>query len=220
MAIERVSNLEFKKWTELRDAIEKLYNDGFYDKLVSVHDNQYRIHNNLRFLPWHRVYLLKFERALRTIDSSLSIPYWDWENDIGKLDGFEDFHDITGAKRHFGNPWFIDGIDIDNDIMSEISFQGFSVALEGGPHNAGHNWMGGTDSNGVSGDMRTMRSPNDPAFWLHHAQVDHLWAVWQQGHPDALATDLSAEDRLLDPWQNEFSVESVNDISTLGYIYK
>ena len=110
MEIERVSNLEFKKWTELRDAIEKLYNDGFYDKLVSVHDNQYRIHNNLRFLPWHRVYLFKFERALRTIDSSLSIPYWDWETDIGKLDGFEDFHDITGAKRHFGNPWFIDGI--------------------------------------------------------------------------------------------------------------
>ena len=111
-------------------------------------------------------------------------------------------------------------LNLGSDIMSETSFQGFSVALEGGPHNAGHNWMGGTDSNGISGDMRTMRSPNDPAFWLHHAQVDHLWAVWQQGHPGALATGLSAEDRLLDPWENEFSVETVNDISTLGYIYK
>jgi hypothetical protein len=22
-------------------------------------------------------------------------------------------------------------------------------------------------------------SPNDPLFWLHHANVDRLWAIWQ-----------------------------------------
>ncbi len=28
-------------------------------------------------------------------------------------------------------------------------------------------------------------SPNDPLFFLHHAQVDRLWALWQLRHPDA-----------------------------------
>jgi tyrosinase len=22
-------------------------------------------------------------------------------------------------------------------------------------------------------------SINDPLFWMHHAQVDHVWAIWQ-----------------------------------------
>ena len=39
-------------------------------------------------------------------------------------------------------------------------------------HNAAHNFVGGH----MAGDF----SPNDPAFWLHHANVDRLWARWQE----------------------------------------
>jgi tyrosinase len=39
-------------------------------------------------------------------------------------------------------------------------------------HNAGHNFVGGHMSN-------PRVSPNDPVFWLHHANVDRLWANWQ-----------------------------------------
>ena len=35
----------------------------------------------------------------------------------------------------------------------------------------------------VGGQMATERSPADPLFWLHHANVDRLWARWQQQHP-------------------------------------
>jgi tyrosinase len=38
-------------------------------------------------------------------------------------------------------------------------------------HNRGHNFIGGHMSTGFS--------PNDPVFWLHHANVDRLWANWQ-----------------------------------------
>lgn len=38
-------------------------------------------------------------------------------------------------------------------------------------HNTGHNFIGGHMSGGFS--------PNDPVFWLHHANVDRLWANWQ-----------------------------------------
>ena len=38
-------------------------------------------------------------------------------------------------------------------------------------HNAGHRFVGGHMSGGFS--------PNDPVFWMHHANVDRLWARWQ-----------------------------------------
>lgn len=45
-------------------------------------------------------------------------------------------------------------------------------ALAGRTHNAGHNVIGG--------HMAGSFSPNDPAFYLHHANVDRIWANWQQ----------------------------------------
>ncbi|RDW57779.1 tyrosinase [Coleophoma crateriformis] len=42
-----------------------------------------------------------------------------------------------------------------------------------GVHTAGHFTMGGDPS----GDI--FASPGDPAFWLHHAQIDRTWWIWQ-----------------------------------------
>jgi Common central domain of tyrosinase. len=38
-------------------------------------------------------------------------------------------------------------------------------------HNQVHLWVGG--------DMLVGTSPNDPVFFLHHCNVDRLWAEWQ-----------------------------------------
>src|SRR5262249_45000154 len=38
-------------------------------------------------------------------------------------------------------------------------------------HNRVHNWVGGS--------MLAMSSPNDPVFWLLHANLDRLWAAWE-----------------------------------------
>jgi tyrosinase len=43
-------------------------------------------------------------------------------------------------------------------------------------HNRVHLWVGG--------DMLPHTSPNDPVFFLHHCNVDRLWARWQSMHPD------------------------------------
>ncbi|KAK3361474.1 hypothetical protein B0T24DRAFT_562168 [Lasiosphaeria ovina] len=50
----------------------------------------------------------------------------------------------------------------------------FNVELDipGGLHSSGHFQMGG-----ISLDI--FASPADPVFWLHHAQIDRLWAIWQ-----------------------------------------
>ena len=48
-------------------------------------------------------------------------------------------------------------------------------SAHGGMHNGVHGWVGG--------DMGYMTSPNDPIFFMHHAQIDRLWAIWQRKHP-------------------------------------
>lgn len=42
-------------------------------------------------------------------------------------------------------------------------------------HNLVHRWTGG--------NMLRMTSPNDPVFFLHHAQIDRMWSIWQRKVP-------------------------------------
>lgn len=41
-------------------------------------------------------------------------------------------------------------------------------------HNDTHIWVGQT--------MLDQSSPNDPVFWLHHANIDRLWCKWQEAN--------------------------------------
>jgi tyrosinase len=52
--------------------------------------------------------------------------------------------------------------------------------LEGLPHNNVHNCIGGYPQlgNGPYGNMTNFLSPVDPIFFLHHANMDRLWARW------------------------------------------
>lgn len=42
-------------------------------------------------------------------------------------------------------------------------------------HNVVHVWVGG--------DMGPGTSPNDPVFFLHHGNIDRIWATWQHANP-------------------------------------
>ncbi|KAI0197510.1 putative tyrosinase [Astrocystis sublimbata] len=52
----------------------------------------------------------------------------------------------------------------------------FLLMLEDGPHSA--------IPIIVRGDFSRFTAPNDPIFFLHHAQLDRLWWQWQSAHPD------------------------------------
>ncbi|MEU9290854.1 tyrosinase family protein [Streptomyces sp. NPDC048275] len=63
---------------------------GEYDEFVRMHiayfspDGEHKrrtAHMAPSFLPWHRRFLLDLERALRRVDSSVTVPYWDWTRD-------------------------------------------------------------------------------------------------------------------------------------------
>ena len=40
-------------------------------------DNWFKVHFGSAFLPWHRHFLLRFERELQSVDSRVTLPYWD-----------------------------------------------------------------------------------------------------------------------------------------------
>ena len=54
--------------------------------------------------------------------------------------------------------------------------------LEAKPHNSVHRCVGSLDCNFVDrrGFMTDMLSPVDPIFFLHHANMDRLWDVWER----------------------------------------
>ena len=73
--------------------------------------------------------------------------------------------------RDFGG-----GMDID---------QSFGI-LDMDPHNTMHLWIGGAPKGGppAGGLMgNNLTAAFDPIFWAHHANVDRIWALWQERHP-------------------------------------
>ncbi|WP_405800157.1 tyrosinase family protein [Streptomyces halstedii] len=85
-----------------------------------------------------------------------------------------------------------------------------------GVHNMVHQWVGGA--------MEPPSSPNEPAFFLHHCNLDRLWAEWRQRHPGAPYVPVSGAppgsnlSDVLPPW-NERTIADLLDHRALGYQY-
>ena len=50
---------------------------GALGPMVDIHANAiHQMHGNPRFLPWHRIYLLRLEELLMAVDPTVCLPYW------------------------------------------------------------------------------------------------------------------------------------------------
>jgi tyrosinase len=169
-----------------------------------------------RFLPWHRVYLLKVERMGQAIDPLFFIPYWNWTTQRVVppwLATFKPTVKVPGPNitvtRNPPRP----GTTLPTSaqitaVLARTTFTPFVTDLDG-PHGRVHNWCNGTMSS-------ITNSPVDPLFWLHHAMIDRIWAIWQAAHPGRNPS-LTGADRIMDPWpETEVLVRS---IAALGYSY-
>jgi tyrosinase len=96
-------------------------------------------------------------------------------------------------------------------------------------HNAVHVHTGGLwqDQNGVyhEGTIIAATSPNDPIFFLHHNNVDRIWAAWQQLHPPGeyapqsdAAEGWNGEDTQW-PWYDR-TINSLRDTTANGYVFE
>lgn len=98
---------------------------------------------------------------------------------------------------------FLPTADAIRQTLDTSSFQTFRTNLEFGAavpgtmHNSIHGWFG------PNSHMQLAKtSPFDPMFFLHHANIDRLWAMWQMdGHGNDYPPDgsVGGHHRLNDP---------------------
>ena len=236
---KNAASLTSDEWTRFLNAVVALKHTfaagssiSLYDQIVAIHIGVVQLiwgagpgsgvdgaHGGPAFLSWHREYIRRFELALQTIDSRVTLPYWNWgqgdlsetttlfQNDrigpmgSGGASGMEIATGYFALNPNAFNPlgWSIraelrplgqamqrnqflstgpgwpDTGTVTN-TLSQGQYHQFRPSLEQSPH---HSLMHGR----VGRDMAQMTSPNDPIFFLHHCQVDRIWAQWQQEHP-------------------------------------
>jgi tyrosinase len=120
----------------------------------------------------------------------------------------------------------------------QTGFEHFDSAtgdLENNPHNLVHSYVGGSQGNDQNSEQGLMGDPLmaglDPVFYLHHANIDRLWAIWNVTLGHSNPNDASW---LFGPTTNgqpdfqmpkdgswwRFTPGDVTDLSKLNYTYK
>jgi Common central domain of tyrosinase/von Willebrand factor type A domain len=181
----------------LADGLNDLWDRGIINARANEHDASFNsgIHWAPQFLCWHRHFLLRLEHDLQDFDDRIVLPYWDWTRaDSGDLDA-EPWKSFFGGRNNAGGRfdhwtytrrsndggYFLPSVaDIVAELRNKANFTAYR-AVECGSHFPGHNWTGGTMASGSS--------PFDPLFYLHHGNIDRLWAVWQRNNPGAVQYD-------------------------------
>ena len=143
-------------------------------------------HNNGLFLPWHRQQLAHMERIVARLSGhdGFAMPCWDWQEhqflpewmcdrdsplfERNRARGVEtrDF----AAARWAESPYAAKLAADDFPTFCGKLPEGAGM-VEGYGHNHIHQLMGG-----LMKHPRT--SALDPMFWLHHSNVDRVWATW------------------------------------------
>jgi tyrosinase len=91
------------------------------------------------------------------------------------------------------------------------TYRDFHSQLETTVHNQIHMFVGGTM-------MLVEWSAYDPLFWVHHANVDRLWYLWQIG-ANGVDPDVTILDQPLPLGKEAMTVRQTLDISAVGYEY-
>ena len=194
------------------------------------------------FLPWHRMFVYFFERIIRSVlgDSTFALPYWNYSTPVTSAHGilppqFRQQGDATFGSlfRPNRNPGTNQGNAIDQDspnaldldaLMGETTYdqqsdavQGFCMDLDFNLHGSVHVMVG--DAKGM-GSIPS--AANDPIFWLHHCNVDRLWASWNQnGGKNLSGSWLTQQFIFADENGNRVAatVQDFLDLGRLGYTY-
>ncbi|KAH9507490.1 hypothetical protein Btru_051289 [Bulinus truncatus] len=177
-----------------------------YNAIASIHTGKNNLiaHGGAGFLGWHRIYLLIYETALRQVDPSVCLPYWDSTLDRQLKDPLQSSlwsPDFLGTPRGpvvdgpFAN-WrlpsggqLIRNVAVDGDLLSTgvvndiLSRNSYDKILTSDPANVIYNIeeQHGTVLVFVGGAMtRLDTTAFDPVFFLHHAFIDYIFERLRQ----------------------------------------
>jgi tyrosinase len=165
-------------------------------------------HGNWYFLPWHRAYLLSYERAVRQLtgNNDFALPYWDWTEDRQMPPAFVEptfngqpnplFEPQRSATPTDSLPDSTVGPGIISGILVESPFETFGTSRPVGQNNLDQSWINcefcGTSGTleatphnlvhvFVGGIMGQANSALDALFMMHHCNIDRIWWMWTQG---------------------------------------
>jgi len=198
------------------------------------------------FLPWHRMYVFFFERLIRSVtDPSFTLPYWNYSVSGAthgilpsqfRMPNDPTFSSLFVQKRNVSNPSQqtanvnggepIDKFDpgaLDTTSLAQCTFlpqgvkPGFNMDLDQSLHGNVHVLTGNTQNMG-----RVPWAAGDPVFWMHHSNIDRLWASWNKaGRLNPTGNWLTKQFVFADENGNRV-VGTVNDfksITPLNYTY-
>jgi tyrosinase len=179
----------------------------------AVHSMPQMSMDGRNFLAWHRHFILQLEKRLQQVDPAVNLPYWDWINQPSipaKLAGSA-FLSHYGITRQW-NAGLLPHKPAVDAVKLRTTFAAFQPDLES-VHNSVHRAVGGT--------MAGSSSPADPIFFLHHANIDRLWAEWQASPNGKNPTNGTETLQPATGYQVKFGIKvsSLLNISTLGYSY-
>lgn len=159
-------------------------------------------HGSWWFLPWHRMYLFFFERAIQKLsgDMTFALPFWDYTDPTQRqipsmyrtpTTGNVLFIPQRNATLNAGGQLPASAVDT-SVAFSFTNFTGptgtsssfGSQQLNAPNHGASpHGRLESTPHDSVhsviGGFMGSFgTAARDPLFWAHHANIDRLWDVW------------------------------------------
>lgn len=196
-------------------------------------------HGNGLFLPWHRLELAHLERIIGALTDhkAFALPYWDWQGD----------RFLPNWLTRPGSPLYerrraagVDVLDFNKARWSEGSRFANVVSdrfhqFVGGPRSAGnvelyghnhvHMLIGGKQPGPLGLMSRPETAAADPVFWLHHCNIDRVWATWHRNVGPAvypkewmdveLGGFVGPQGQDTGPWR----VGGVMETRSLGYSY-
>ena len=185
------------------------------------------------FLPWHRYFVYTFERVVRIVigDTDFTLPYWNYINASSRAlpPEFLKPNDLVlkGLFRPDRRLQVNQGSAIDAGLpvspinLDDLRYDDYSTFcenLDNGLHGTVHVRIG----NG-RGMGSVPWAANDPIFWLHHCNIDRLWASWNNGGGRNLASQefLNQSFAFVGPNSKlaDFKVSDGLSTSQLGYQY-
>lgn len=184
------------------------------------------------FLPWHRMFVYYFEEIIRYAakNDSFTLPYWNYSEGQDSAKIPDEFRSGVLSKPN-RNP----GVNSGNPIAPDFRLdpkpalkmptyspqgvqQGFNLALDAGVHGNVHGAVGNTTNMGS-----VPWAGGDPVFWMHHCNIDRLWASWNRngGKNPQSATWLDKEFTFAaaDGKPAKKKNREVDEVAKLGYSY-
>jgi tyrosinase len=151
------------------------------------------------FLPWHRMYVYFFEQIIRSIsgEAQFTLPYWDYTNQARHalppeftMPNDPVFKSLFRSQRKAGvnNGQPIDAGRAPFLNLNDMKFAtylpsgagGFCMNLDSNLHGNVHVNVGAQPPASDLGMTFVPTAANDPIFWVHHCNIDRIWASWNK----------------------------------------